>query len=355
MDTWQPLAAATLVGSMPHTDRKKVIDLILRAIPEVPVWPQLPSFQPEQMMIQYLEGLPGIRNEQGRVFLKADAPEFEEELYQFYEAYLRVTEGSGDLDESRFAMGPDTGKTLFEFLNTVRQTSPEFRAVKGQIVGPFTLLTTLKDHQDRALVYDEQLQDVVVKHLALKVKWQVRQLKTLQRPVIIFLDEPALAGFGSSAFIAVSEELVQRLLSEVVESVRKAGALAGIHICANTDWNLVFNTEVDVINFDAYNHFNRFALYRQAFLKFIEKGRIAAWGMVPTDDPEIVLRESARSLADLWLERIEQLIDPTVSRSAILAQSLFTPSCGCGSLPAAAAERVVQITSELVPIMRSYL
>jgi len=355
MENWQPLAAATLVGSMPHTDRNEVIELILREIPEVPVWPQLPFFQPEQMMVQYLEGLPGICNEQGRGFMQVDAPEFEQELYEFYEAYLAIEEGRRDLDDSRFGMGPETGRTFFQFLDTLQQTSPSFRALKGQIVGPFTLLTTLKDHQDRALIYDEQVLDVVVKHLALKAKWQIRRLGSFERPVILFLDEPALAGFGSSAFIAISEELVQRLLHEVVESIRQAGALAGIHICANTDWNLVFNTGVDVINFDAYNYFDKFALYRQPFIKFIEKGHIVAWGMVPTNDPDIVHRENAQNLANLWLERIEQLVAPSVSRSTILSQSLFTPSCGCGSLSVVTAERVVRLTSELGHIMRSYL
>ncbi len=55
MENWQPLAAITLVGSMPHKDRNKVIELILKAVPEVPVWPQLPSFPKEGMLIQYLD------------------------------------------------------------------------------------------------------------------------------------------------------------------------------------------------------------------------------------------------------------------------------------------------------------
>ena len=65
MEKWQPIAAATLVGSMPHKDRNRAVELILDAVPEVPVWPQLSSFPAEQMMIQYLEGLPGIREEAG--------------------------------------------------------------------------------------------------------------------------------------------------------------------------------------------------------------------------------------------------------------------------------------------------
>lgn len=37
MEQWQPLAAPTLVGSMPHKDRTKAIALVLDAVPEVPV------------------------------------------------------------------------------------------------------------------------------------------------------------------------------------------------------------------------------------------------------------------------------------------------------------------------------
>jgi hypothetical protein len=355
MENWQPLAATTLIGSMPHQDRDKVIELILRASPEVPVWPQLPSFQPEQMMIQYLEGLPGIREEQGRVFMQADAPEFEQELVKFYEAYLEIGEGLRELDGSRFGMGPETGRTFFQFLTKLKRVAPSFRALKGQIVGPFTLLTTLKDQQDRALIYNEQLVDVAVKHLALKATWQIRQLRSFGCPVILFLDEPALAGFGSSAFIAISEALVQRLLQEVVDAIHQAGALAGVHICANTDWDLVFKTGVDIINFDAYNYFEKFALYRESFLKFMEQGHTVAWGMVPTNDPQVILEETPEGLANLWLERIEELVTPSVPRSTILSQSLFTPSCGCGSLAEIAAERVVQLTSELGHILRSYL
>jgi len=355
MGEWQPLAATTLVGSMPHKDRKKVLELVFDNVPQVPVWPQLSSFPSEQMMVQYLEGLPGIREEGGHLVCRTDAPEFEQELYEFYQAFLEVEEGLRDLDDSRFQMGAETGRTFFQFVEALKQVSSSFQAVKGQIVGPFTLLTTLKDHQDRVLIYNEELQDVVVKHLALKATWQVNRLKAFGRPVILFLDEPALAGFGSSAFIAISAELVHRLLQEVVEAVHQAGALAGTHICANTDWSLVYNCEVDVINFDAYNYFDKFALFEDPFREFMEKGRIVAWGLVPTNDPELIYRETSETLADLWLERIRQLAKPPLSLSGILSQSLFTPSCGCGGLSEQAAERVLLLTNGLGRLMQSHL
>ncbi len=352
---WLASASATLVGSMPHTDRSKVIDLILREIPEIPVWPQLPAFQAEQMMIQYLEGLPGLSTLEGRTCIQTDAPEFEEQLYAFYEEYLEVEGETRSLDDSRFQLGPETGKTFFRFLEALAAKRSRLRAVKGQVVGPFTLLTSLKDQQDRPTLYDDRLQDAVAKHLAMKAKWQIRRLNAFGCPVIIFLDEPALAGFGSSAFISVSRELIQQLLKEVVDVIHQEGALAGVHVCANTDWLLAFDADMDIINFDSYNYFEKFALYRENFLKFMKEGRTVAWGMVPTSDIAAIERETAQNLADRWLKELEQLVSPEVSLQKILSQSLFTPSCGCGSLPELMAERVVQLTRELSTIMKSQL
>jgi hypothetical protein len=352
---WRPLASATMVGSMPHRERSTVTELVLRDFPEVPVWPQLPAFPAEQMMAQYLEGLPGICEEAGRVFLQTDTPEFDQELYDFYEEYLEVESNPGSLGDSRFKLGSETGRTFFHFLDALKEGSHSCRAVKGQVVGPFTLLTGLKDQQDRALLYDERLQDVVAKHLAMKARWQVQHLASIQSPVIIFLDEPALAGYGSSAFISVSQELIQQLLKEVVDAIHDAGALAGIHVCANTDWLLAYDSDIDIINLDAYTYFDKFALYREAFSRFIEKGGIIAWGMVPTGNPEVIQKETPQSLADRWFHEIQQLTSEALTVERILQQSLFTPSCGCGSLTESVAERVVSMTRELGTIMRSHL
>jgi len=349
----QPLASATLVGSMPHRDRGKVIELILRTVPEIPVWPQLPSYPSEGMMVQYLEGLPGVHRESERTCVRTDTEEFDRELYAFYEEYLEVESEARALEDSRFKMGSETGESFFRFLEILDGHRAALKAVKGQIVGPFTLLAGMKDQQDRALLYDDRLQDAVAKHLAMKAKWQIGRLRAFGCPVIVFLDEPALAGFGSSAFISVTRELVQSLLKEVVEAVHQAGGLAGIHVCANTDWLLAFESGVDIINFDAYKYFDRFALYGDAFSRFMADGRLVAWGMVPTLDRGAILAESAQSLADKWFAQIQHLVTPRLPTQTILAQSIFTPSCGCACLEESLAERVLELTGSLSELMKT--
>ena len=126
---------------------------------------------------------------------------------------LLLARDRSTIEASRFRMGEETSATFRCFLETIKGVNLPLRALKGQIAGPFTLLTGLKDQDGRALIYDERFLDIIPKLLGLKARWQIELMRTFGVPVMIFLDEPGLAGFGSSAFITVSAELVLRLLS----------------------------------------------------------------------------------------------------------------------------------------------
>jgi hypothetical protein len=74
---------------------------------------------------------------------------------------------------------------------------PSVAAVKGQIVGPLTVGLTLDDHQKRPSYYDHDLQDVLVRTLALNVGCQVSALLRSGVRPIIFLDDPNIGAWGT--------------------------------------------------------------------------------------------------------------------------------------------------------------
>jgi hypothetical protein len=353
LKTFQGLGSATLIGSMPQTDRETAIGLALQAAPEIPAWPQLPIYPAEQMMAQYIEGLPGLVTEEGKQFVRSDTVKFDEESLLFYGQYLEIEDGSLKVDDSLFRMGEQTSTTFRRFLDTVRSAGLPFRALKGQITGPFTFLCGIKDRSGRALIYDERFLDIVPKLLGLRARWQIEIMRTFGVPVIIFLDEPGLAGFGSSAFITVSAELVVKLLAEVADAIHAAGGIAGIHICANTDWLLAFQSNLDIINFDSYGYFDKFVLYRKEYVDFIARGGNMAWGVVPTLDVEAIWAETPESLAGRWIAQARELVQGGMGLEKILAHSLFTPACGCGSLTEDGAARVLDLLKGFCGIMRS--
>ncbi len=343
-----PQGRALLIGSLPVDDYDQALRMIMAHTPEIPLWPQLPSNPLERMLNQFIEGLPGLVETESSTWFDLGTPDFEAEQLTFYEEYLRVSEDHSQLLNSRFAISGKRARGIYALRESLRHASPS--AVKGQITGPFTLLTGLHDKDHKLGYYNPEFRDIAVKNLAMKAAWQVEFLRDSQ-PVIIFIDEPALAGLGSSAFISIAQEDIAQDLGEVISAIQQSGGLAGIHVCANTDWPFLLSVGLDILSFDAYGYFDRLIACKSDVHAFLDKGGIIAWGIIPTANEKLIAAETAASLARRWESQVEQLCGGNWNRSAILERSLITPSCGTGALPLAAAETVLRLTEETVKII----
>jgi hypothetical protein len=273
--------------------------------------------------------------------------DFEAELLAFFEDYLAAVESGRPDDDSRFALTPRTAKGFFTFLDDLAREGLRLSGVKGQVTGPITFCTALKDQEGRAIFYHDGLRDAAVKLLALKAVWQVDKLSTFKVPVIIFIDEPALAGYGSSELISISREQIAEPLEEVVDAIHDHGSLAGVHVCANTDWSILLNSSVDIINFDAYGYFDKFILYGDQIKTYLENGGFLAWGLVPTLVAEEVVKADLENIWQLWLDQKAQVLSLGIDEQTLLRQSFITPSCGTGSLTRDLNLKVLKLTREL--------
>ncbi|MDH5299659.1 MAG: hypothetical protein OEV91_11635 [Desulfobulbaceae bacterium] len=337
---------STLIGSLPVRDHQEGLGLIFAHTPAIPLWPQLPSNPLEGMMRQFIEGLPGIVEGEERTYIDTGSDHFEGDLLAFFEEYLTVCDEPSMLAGSRFAVSEKRAGGLYRLREAVPGKSA-VRAVKGQITGPFTLLTGLTDTNKKLGYYDPAFREMAVKGLAAKAAWQVRFLKELGLPVIVFIDEPALAGLGSSSFISLAMADLAQDLGEVITAIQDAGGLAGIHVCANTDWEFLLSLGLDILSFDAYGFFDRLASFKPLVHAFLERDGIIAWGGIPTSEGELIRKECAESLTALWESHADLLASDRWTRPALLGQTLITPSCGTGSLAPDLALRVLELTRDV--------
>jgi methionine synthase II (cobalamin-independent) len=228
--------------------------------------------------------------------------------------------------------------------------------LKGQVTGPFTLGTNLLDQDRRCSYYDHQLRDVIVRAVALKALWQVTRLEAFGHRVMIFLDEPSLLGFGSQTFITVSREDVIGDINEVVAAIHGRGSLAGVHCEANTDWSLLMETDLDILDFDAYDHVQAITLYPAELHAFLKRGGSLGWGIVPTLDRDAAAAETLPSLLARFDEGVERLTRKGFDRELLLRRALITPSCGAGGvLTEPLAERVLSLLRQLSAALRGEL
>lgn len=342
-----PEAKTMLIGSQPLDDHAKASDLVFTYAGEIPNWAQLPVYPRELMVPQFAEGLPGLVDAEDKLYVDTSAQDYEADLLIFFEEYLAAVESGRLGDDSRFALTPRTAKGFFTFLDDLNRGGLKLSAVKGQVTGPITFCTALKDQEGRAIFYHDSLRDAAVKLLALKAAWQVQKLKSFKAPVIMFIDEPALAGYGSSELISISREQITDPLEEVIGVVHDQGGLAGIHVCANTDWSILLTSRVDIINFDAFGYFDKFILYGDQIKAFLDNGGLLAWGMVPTLVAEEVEKADLETIWQQWLDQSARVLSLGIDRQTLLRQSFVTPSCGTGSLPRDLSLKVLELTRAL--------
>ena len=347
-----PAGKGLLIGSLPVNDYEQALQLIFDHTPDIPLWPQLPANPLERMLNQFIEGLPGIVETEDRTYFDLSAADFEVEQLHFFEEYLAVADDLTKTLNSRFTVSEKRAHGIYALKDKCR-TESSFTAVKGQITGPFTLLTGIMDDKKRLGYYDNNFREIAVKTLAIKAAWQVKFLEDLEVPVIIFIDEPALAGLGSSAFISIAQDDIAQDLSEVISAIQQAGGIAGIHVCANTDWGFLLSLGLDILSFDSYGFFDRLAACKSEVHTFLDNGGAIAWGIVPTANADLVNKETGESLAALWEQQIDQLAEGNWDKKAIFSRSLITPSCGTGSLSLETASKILKLTSEVSEILRS--
>lgn len=344
----EPHFLATGIGSLPYLEPQAALDLIWQSVPAAPHWPQLPNLGAESGFVgQYLRPLieTGVIEGFATPRFQVEAPDWSERMMRFYELYLRAESGDDEALES-FGFTSEGGVGFESFCSDFRQRKPQdISFVKGQLSGPLTVGMQITDASRRASYYDETQRDLLVKALAMHAQWQTRRLKDLGYPVLISIDDPSLYAYGASTHVTLGRETLLAHLNEVSEGILRQGGIPGAHVCAGTDWTLLFDSKIQVVNFDAYEYMTSMLVLAGPLNDFLARGGILSWGIVPTSAR--AWEETVESLQERLEENIKGLVKRGVDESRLRAQSMLTPSCGTGTLEVALAERIYALLKGL--------
>jgi hypothetical protein len=340
--SFEPCCLATAIGSLPHKDPQRAVEVVLQSIPDAPHWPKLPTTSlNEQLVVQCSEGIPRVvmDYEKGRIYINT-AGDTSADLAAFYEKYV-----AEDFEACRISR--EFAKGLYAFESALQAAGGTRPFVKVQATGPLTVGLNVVDENKRAIYYNPEFADVVVKALAMNCRWQIRKFRSFAQQTICFLDDPILSAFGSSAYISVTRDDAVAKLSEVIEAIHIEGALAGVHCCGNTEWPILMDAGVDIVNFDAFDYGDTILLYPHAMKEFLKAGKALAFGIIPTNSAKIHA-ETVDSLVAKFSELVRKLAKVTgLEEELILRQALVAPACGAATLSIPDAELVYKILPEV--------
>lgn len=326
-DDFEGRVLATGVGSLPCTRTQDAVDFMFQTLKaHIPFWPQLPrrSFY-ENMYVQFCEKFPGAVIDETAKTIAIDTahPAYLGEL----EECFNESQGS---DENYFALSRPYAEGLY-YLSEKLESLNWKGWVKAQLIGPLSLGLSLLDEAQRPILYNAELGELLPHFLARKAAWIIRKLRVNTGiNVIIFVDEPYLVAVGTSQ-CGLSREALIGKINQVVRVIHDNGARAGLHCCGNTDWDLVMATDIDILNFDAFEYLDKLLLYNRALEVFLGRGGVLAFGVVPTNE---------EALAGTSVDKLFEVLKKQAR--FFKNGALITTSCGCNGLSVKSSEMAHQ-------------
>ncbi len=286
------------------------------------------------MYTTFLEGVPSLVIDADKNTVYMDTKQTEG-IEQFYD------DVAGDVIDA-FRITDNVAPGFYRFLERLKEIRDSIRYIKCQVTGPFSMGLGLKDEDGAPIIYNNAFYDIIKKAVHMKAKWMIHTIRTAypEKDIIIFFDEPYMVSFGS-AYVSVSKEDAISALNEVTEGLK---AKTGIHICGNTDWSVPFNSNINIVNYDAYNYLDTIFYYPDDLARFLGRGGQIAPGIVPS-----VQEELAASTFDILEKRVDQFLTKMQAATGATSQDEFfiTTSCGVGSLSVDEARKAMELLRKL--------
>jgi hypothetical protein len=301
----------TAMAVMPHTDAEAAIDVALSL--DIPFWPQLPRLNYyEDMYVQASEHFPGIVLDMEKQTLAFSMDKFILEL----EDTLAHFE-----DPAYFDISTRYSDVYHRFLDMDFSDRP---AIRGQLEGPISFGLNVLDQDKRPIIFDDTVRPFMYDFMARRINVQLEHLKALNPNAFMFIDEPglqflfsALSGYDS---IAARDDMEKFL--EAVERPR------GVHLCGNPDWDFLLSLDMEILSMDVYLNAEIFATYASSIKRFLDRGGVIAWGIVPTNF-EPFEAETIDTLTD-QLEKVWSILEQKgIDKEHLLSQSLISPATCC--------------------------
>ncbi len=301
----------TAMAVMPHRDVDRALETALTM--DIPFWPQLPNYNYyEDMYVQASEHFPGILLDLEARTLKFSTDKFFEEF----------EETLSHFEEPEYFDISDTYSVVYSrFMDRDLSDRP---AIRGQLEGPISFGFNVQDENERPILFNDTVRPFMYEFMAKRVNIQLKRLKERNPNAFMFIDEPglqflwsAMSGYGDQAARADMDTFFSML-----------DRPRGVHLCGNPDWDFLLGMDMDVLSLDVYTNGEVFASYAGSIQRYLDRGGVLVWGMVPTnfepfekeDIPSLTVR-----LEEIWSVLGKKGID----RDFLFSRSLLSPATCC--------------------------
>jgi len=197
-------------------------------------------------------------------------------------------------------------------------------AIRGQIEGPISFGLNVFDQNNRPILFEDSIRGFLLEFMAKRVNAQLNQLKKRNPNAFMYVDEPGLQ-FVFSGMAGYGDRAARADMETFLSMVERP---CGVHLCGNPDWDFLLRLDIDVLSLDVYTNGEVFRCYQRSIQKFLDRGGILVWGIVPTNF-EPFIQEDIDSLQQRLEDTWTTLDKSGIDLEFLLSRSMLSPATCC--------------------------
>ena len=327
-------------GTLPYIDKSICKQNMIRLFEEIPYLPDLPVLSSEENVLnRTIENIPCFTKEKRLELIENDVKKIANKIDALY-------------NSSDYA-GLDAFKSssLFfeDYIKIINRIKPQNTIIR--LMGPFSLMKEISNIDLYKMISDRAFRKFFLQCIVLKAIWYINQVKSVSpdtAPIILFEDY-SLNKFGTLKLKneTVTDDTITNIYQKLSQKIHSAGAYIGIECFEKCNWQLMIESNVDLISFNALNHHTSFSIITDKINSFLSKGGYINWAYIPTSNEtsvkNIKIDEISRKLENI----MNELVDDGVRRELLYNHSTVSVLGNVDKLPIIFAEKALIISTQL--------
>lgn len=331
------------VGMLPYDNLKHTVGMVAKLYKEFPYIAFLPNMSLEDnIQNRTFKNTPGIIYNDSKISFNIGTQEYSKAMSLLNKAYNLPTPENLE----PFAFNSIFLEKYFQIIN-------KFQCPNAciNILGPFTVSLILKSAAREQILADKSYRKLFVQSICVKALWVMEKMKQYCSdtvPVVI-LEEPEFYKFGKlkNEYGEDSGNIGMNLFERVIDKLKSHGAIVGVQCMDKCDWSIPIRAGVDLISYDAYNNPNNLAIIPDILTKFLQRGGMINWGIVPTLSDSMVKGLSVDYLHQRLLTTFDGVILSGVPADLLYNSALVSLNGDINHLTVMFAEKAAMLATQL--------
>lgn len=332
------------ISNLPYEDVTLCKQMMLRLYENVPYLAELPKIDPNDNIVKRtVENLPGITYKDKKLII--------EDCYgsSFIKCAQELDQVFNSDDENKLDAYSSSSPFWELYTEMLKRIQPKYTVIR--LLGAYSFAEAVFNVSTSTMLREKAYRKYIIQAIGVKALWFINKIKSLspETKVILLFEEQQLYKFGSLKrnHEDITKDTIVSLFTKIFQKIQKAGGLIGVQSFEKCNWQLVLDSNVDLISFDAYNNPNSLNIISDRLGTFLAKGGYINWGIVPANNEKTIRSMNVDTAYKLFTKAIEDLSAEGISLDLLLRNSTVSVQDNLVNIPLLFAEKALMIENQL--------